>query len=131
VAGASEATDVADLGDHQHRDVAADAADLTEHLDEGVVVGARVDLAAGLLDLAVEAVDQHHAAVQPPAGRLAKRQLGEEAAAAGAEEVGVGGLDALAGEQGVDAVLQRRAHPGQRDPVAEQVAQVAQLARAM
>jgi hypothetical protein len=41
----------------------------------------------------------------------------------------VGGLDALAGEQGMHAVLERRAHPRQHDPVAEQITQVTQLAR--
>jgi hypothetical protein len=63
------------------------------------------------------------------ARRLAQRQLGEEAAAARAEEVSVLVLDALAGEQGVDAVLQRRAHPRQRHAVAKEIAQVAQLTR--
>ncbi len=36
--------------------------------------------------------------------------------------------DAVLGEDRVHTVLQRRAHPGQRDPVAQQLAQVAQLA---
>jgi hypothetical protein len=44
VTGRGEARDVADLGDHQHRDVAPDAADLAEHLDVGVGLGAPVDL---------------------------------------------------------------------------------------
>jgi hypothetical protein len=38
-------------------------------------------------------------------------------------------LDPLPGEHRVHAVLQRRAHPRQDDAMAQQVAQVAQLAR--
>jgi hypothetical protein len=93
------------------------------------VRGERVDLSLRQFDLAVEVADQAEQAVQSPAGRLAQGQLGQEAAAALAEEVGVLVLDPLPGEQGVHTVLQRRAHPRQDDPVAEQIAEVAQLAR--
>jgi hypothetical protein len=41
----------------------------------------------------------------------------------------VGALDALPGDQGVDAVLERRAHLGEHDPLTQQVALVAQLPR--
>ena len=69
--GRPEAGDVADLGDHQHRDVAADAADLAEHLDVVVVLGERVDLAGGQRDLAVEVSDQTEQALEAPARRVA------------------------------------------------------------
>ena len=58
-----------------------------------------------------------------------QRQLREEATAALTEEIGVFGLDALASKQGVDAILERRAHSRQHDSVAKQFPQVAQLAR--
>jgi hypothetical protein len=47
----------------------------------------------------------------------------------GAEHVAEGPLDALLGEDRAGAVLERRAHPRQRDAVAQQVAQIAQRAR--
>src|SRR5262249_61586556 len=81
------------------------------------------------LDLAVEVVDQAEQAVEAPTCRLAQRQRGEIAAAALTEEVGVLVLDSLAGEQRVHAVLERRTHPCQHDPVAQQIAQITQLAR--
>ena len=59
--------------------------------------------------------------VEPLPDRLAQPELVKESAAALTEEIGVLGLDSLTGEQGVDAVLERRAYPGQHDPVAEQV----------
>jgi hypothetical protein len=37
----------------------------------------------------------------------------------------VGALDALPGDQGVDAVLERRAHLGEHDPLPQQIALVA------
>ena len=95
----------------QHRGVGADPAQLAEHVDARVVAGERIDLAFRQLDLPVEVADQAEQAVESPARRLAQRELGEEATAAAAEEVGVLVLDALAGEQCVHAVLQRRAHP--------------------
>src|SRR5262249_20803293 len=82
VAGAAEAGDVADLGDHEHRDVATDAADLTEHLDVGVFLSARVDLAAGLLHLPLPALHDGHPAGAPTPRPLAQLELGEEAAPA-------------------------------------------------
>ena len=90
---------------------------------------ARVDLAGGGGDLAVEVADQRHQAVQPPARALGQLQAGEELASGLAEQVGVLGQDALAGQQRVHAVLDRGAHPGQHGAVAQQLAQVAQLGR--
>jgi hypothetical protein len=49
-----ETRDVADLGDYEHRDVAPDAADLAEDVDERVLFRARLDLARRLVDLARE-----------------------------------------------------------------------------
>jgi hypothetical protein len=46
VLGGGEAFDLADLGDDQHRGVAADPADLAEQLDALVGFGALIDLAA-------------------------------------------------------------------------------------
>ena len=126
--GGAEAFDLADLGDHQHRGVGADPAQLAEHLDAGVVAGERVDLTLRQLDLAIEVADQAEQTFETPACRLAQRQLGEERLSSFAEQIGVLVLDPLASEQGVHAVLQRRAHPRQHDPVAEQVTQVTQLA---
>src|SRR5439155_61058 len=68
-------------------------------------------------------------AVEAAPRGLAQGKLGQEGATALAEEIGVATWDPLAGEQGVHAVLERRTHPRQHDPVAEQIAQVAQLAR--
>src|SRR5262249_52166586 len=100
----------------------------TEHLDVGVFLSARVDLAAGLLDLAVEGVDEGQQAVEPTPRPLAQLELGEEAATAGPEQVAVAGLHPGLGQDWGAAVLERGAHAGERDPVAEQVAQVAQVA---
>ena len=83
--GGGEPVDVADLGDDQHRGVAADAADLGEHVDAVVGLGALLDLGGRCVDLAVEVVDQRDQAVQPPARRLAQLQVGEELASALAE----------------------------------------------
>ena len=113
MAGGGKALDVADFGDHEHRGVAPDTADLAEHRHALVGLGARVDLAGGGGDLAVEVSDQRHQAVQPPAGPLGQLQRGEELAACLAEQVGVLGQDALSRKQRVHAVLDRGAHPGQ------------------
>jgi hypothetical protein len=53
----AESRDVADLRDHEHRGVAADAADLAEHVDARVMLGQSVDLAGGHPDLAIEVTD--------------------------------------------------------------------------
>jgi hypothetical protein len=129
LAGAREPGDVADLGDDQHRGGAADATDLAEHLDVGILARARLDLDGGCGDLAVEVGDQREQAVQPPPWRLAQLELGQEAAPARAEQVAVGARDPVLGQDRPDPLLQRRAHPGERDPVAEQITQLAQLTR--
>ncbi len=67
MAGAWEASDVADLGDDEHRDVAADTTDLREHLDVGIGLRALLDLLGRGVDLAVEVGDQRQQAVEPPA----------------------------------------------------------------
>jgi hypothetical protein len=124
-----EAHDVADLGDHEHCDVAADAADLAEHLDVGVLLGAGLDLARGEVDLAAEVGDQRECAVEPPARAVVQLERLEEAQAAGAEHVAEGPRDALLGEDRPGAVLERRTHPRKRDAVAQQITQLTQLAR--
>ena len=95
MAGAGKARDIADLGDDQHRGVAPDATDLSEHVDAIIGLGALVNLAGGLLDLAVKVADQRHQAVQAPPRRVAQLQAGEKLAAALAEEVGVLARDAV------------------------------------
>src|SRR5437588_2318600 len=123
--GVGEALDLADLGDDQHRRVTADAADLSQDLDAIVSFGALIDLGAGRFELAVEVVDQRQQAIQTPAGRLAQLERLEKLAASLAEPVGTLAADAVLGEDRVDAVLERRAHPGQRDPVAQKLPQLA------
>lgn len=129
VAGRTEAFDLADLGDHEHGRVAADPPQLAEDVDARVVAGERVDLALGLLDLAIEVADQAEQAPESPPRRLATGYLGEVASATLAEEVAVAVLDSPPGKQRVHPVLERRAHPGEHDPVAQQITQVAQVAR--
>jgi hypothetical protein len=85
MAGGREPVDVADLGDDQHRGVAPNAADLGQHVDAIIGLGALLDLGGGRLDLAVEVADQRDHAVQPPARRVAQLESGEELAAAFAE----------------------------------------------
>jgi hypothetical protein len=58
-----KARDVTDLGD-QHRGIAPNATDLGKHVDAVISLGALVDLAGRLLDLAVKVADQRHQAVQ-------------------------------------------------------------------
>ena len=81
VLGGWEPVDVADLGDDQHRGVAADPADLAQQLDALVGLRALVDLAGGGGDLAVEVADQPEQAVEPPAGSVGQLEGGEELAA--------------------------------------------------
>ena len=127
--GGRESFDLADLGDDQQRRVAADPADLAEQLDALVGFGALVDLAGGRGDLAVKVADQREQAVESSARPVGQLQRGEVFAAGCAEQVCVLGQDALAGQQRVHAVLDRRAQVNERRAVPEQVAQVAQLRR--
>ena len=78
MAGGGEAGDVADLGDDQQRGVAADAADLAEHVDAVVFVGALLDLAGRVGDLAMEV---EVGAIRLSSRRLARRAARELAAA--------------------------------------------------
>jgi hypothetical protein len=128
-AGGWEPSDIADLGDHEHRGVAPDPADLAEHLHPLVGLGARVDLTGGRGDLAIKVTDQRQEAVQPPAGPVGQLEAREELLSALAEQVGVFLPDALSGQQRVDPVLDRGAHPAQHGAVPQQLAQVAQLGR--
>jgi hypothetical protein len=112
MAGAGEAGDVADLGDDQHRRVAPDAADLGQHVDAIIGLGALLDLARGVGDLAVEVVDQGDQAVQAPARRLAQLERGEQFATTLAEQVGVLARDPVLGQDRVHAILECRAHLG-------------------
>jgi hypothetical protein len=114
---------VSDLGDDQHRRVAADPADLAQQLDALIGLGALVDLARGRGDLAVEVADQREQAVEPSTRRVGQLEAGEVLTAGGAEQVGVLGQDALLREQRVHAVLDRGAQMHERRPVAEQIAQ--------
>ena len=127
--GRREACDVADLGDDQHRRVAPNPADLTEHSDALVGLRASVDLAGGGGDLAVEVSDQRQQAVQPLARPVGQLERCEELLSAFAEQVGVLGQDAVAGQQRVHAVLDGGADSGQRRAVAKQLAQVTQRGR--
>jgi hypothetical protein len=85
VPGGGQALDVADLGDDQQPDVAADAADLAQHVHARVVGGARVDLDAQRGDLTVKVVDQAQQRIQPAPRLGPQPQLGQKAPAADAE----------------------------------------------
>jgi hypothetical protein len=100
VTGTAEAFDLADLGDHEHRRVGADPAQLAEHVDARVVAGKRVDLSLRQLDLAVEVTDQAEQTVESPPRRLAEGKLAQERASARAEEVGMLALDPPDGQAG-------------------------------
>jgi hypothetical protein len=54
VTGAAEAFDLANLGNHEHRSVGTDPAQLAEDVDARVMARESVDLTFRLLDLAVE-----------------------------------------------------------------------------
>ena len=96
MASVREALDLACLRDHQHRRVRADRFQLDEDVDARVVLGERVDLAPGELDLAVEVIDQPEQAVEPATRRLPQLELGEEAASVRAEQALVRGAAAHA-----------------------------------
>jgi hypothetical protein len=129
VSRGGEALDRADLGDDQQRQVAPDAADLTQHLDALVVLGALIDVSGERVDLAVKVADQPQQHVKPCPWLGPKLEFGQKRAAAGAEQLAVAMLDALAGDQRVHAILQRGSHLRQDESLAQQVTQVAQLAR--
>lgn len=71
-------------------------------------------------------VDERLQAVQSPAWRTAQLEGGEELAGAFGEQVRGLVDDAVLGQDRVDAVLDRRTHPGQRRAVTQQLAQLAQ-----
>jgi len=71
VAGVGEALDLADLGDDQHRGVAANPADLRQDVDAVVGLRPLLNLDGRLGDLAVEVVDQRQQAVEAPPWRFA------------------------------------------------------------
>src|ERR1700684_375883 len=79
--------DLADLGDDQHRGVAANTSNLGEDVDAVVGFRSLLDLLGGLGDLAVEVLDQRHQAVQAPAWSVAQLELDQELPAALAEQV--------------------------------------------
>jgi hypothetical protein len=79
--------------------------------------------------ITVEVVDRAQQRIQSSPRPGTQPQLGQKAPAAGAEQVGVLTLDAVPSQQRVDAVLQRGAHMGQHDALAQQVAQIPELAR--
>src|SRR4051794_41769667 len=60
-----EALDLADLGVHEHRRVAPDAADLAKHRQALVNLGAVVDLAGEQRDLTIEVVAHAQQSVDP------------------------------------------------------------------
>jgi hypothetical protein len=72
VPGGGKPSDVADLGDDQHRGVAADAVDLAQKRGALVSLGVAVDLAPGRVDFAVEVIEEREQAVQPLPRRLAQ-----------------------------------------------------------
>src|SRR5271166_326060 len=125
--GAWEAADLADLGDDQHRRVGANPADLAEHRDALVGLGARLDLPSRRRELAVEVIDQRKDALDSPAGRLAQLQASQELSPGAPEQVCVVVAHALARERRMHPVLQRRAHLCQSDPVAQQLTEITQL----
>jgi hypothetical protein len=94
-----------------------------------VVLGAGLDLPLHGRELAIEVGDEGEEALEPAVGGRRQGELGEEAPPSRAEELGAPVLDALAGEEGVDAVLERGAQAGEADVVAEKLPQLAQLAR--
>jgi len=93
------------------------------------VPGQLVDLAGQRVDLAVEVCDQAQQDVQPRPRLGPQLELGEKGAAAGPEQLAVAVLDALTRDQRVHAVLQRGPHLREHEALAQQVAEIAQLAR--
>lgn len=85
-----KAADVADLGDNEHRDVAADAADLQSTSTKGSSL-ARASISRLVRSISREVGDQRERAVESSARRFAQLKLGEEAQAASPEHVAVGG----------------------------------------
>src|SRR4051794_41461041 len=94
-----EALDLADLGVHEHRRVAPDAADLAKHRQALVNLGAVVDLAGEQVDLTIEVVDQAQQAVEPLLRRLPPLERRQELAPALAEQIRVAGPGAPRGPQ--------------------------------
>ena len=124
MAGGGEAGDVPDLGDDEEGDEEADTGDAGEDGHARVVLGAGPDLSLDGLKLAVEVGDESEQALEPAPGRRGQRELTEEGSSFRPEELGAAVLDSLAGEQGVDAVLERGTQAGERDVVAQQLAQL-------
>ena len=129
VARAGEALDLADLGDDQHRDVAPDPTQLSQHLDARVVLCQPVDFCGQRVDLAIEVANQAQQQLEPVARLWAQRQLLEGHLAGAPEQIGMVVSDALTREQRMHPVLQRGAHLRQHHALAQQVAQIAQVAR--
>jgi hypothetical protein len=76
----------------------------------------------------VEVGDQSEQALEAAAARCGQRQLAQVGTSCGPEQLSPFVLDSLAGEQGMDAVLERGAQAGERDVVARQLSQLSQLA---
>jgi hypothetical protein len=112
VARGAKAADVPDLGDDEQGDEDADGRDAGEHGDAGVVLGAGPDLPLHGLQLAIELGDEREQALEPTSRRRGQGELAQEAPSPRAEEFGATVLDSLAGEQGMDTVLERRAQTG-------------------
>ncbi len=83
---------------------------------------ARWSISRLVASIAVEVPDQREQAVEPPARPFSELELLQKAQPAGAEQVAVGAGDAVFGENRADSLLERH-------PVAQEIAQVAQLPR--
>jgi hypothetical protein len=84
--------------------------------------------AASASIFAVEVADQAQQDIQALTRFRAQVELGQKRAPAGAEQLRVAVLNALARDQRMHAVLQGGSHLGEHEPLAQQVAQVAQVA---
>jgi len=93
------------------------------------VLGEPVDLGGERVDLAVEVRDQAQQHVQARSWLGAQLEFDQKGAATGAEQLAVAVLDPLPRDQRVDAVLQRGPHLREHKPLAQQIAQIAQLTR--
>jgi hypothetical protein len=129
VPGGRESAHITDLGDDQHRRIAPDAVDLAQQPNALVAFGLAVDVFGGSVDLPVEVLNERQQAVDSLARRRSQLDRGEELSPGLSEQVGVLVDDAVPGEDRVHAILDRRAHRHERDPVAQQLAHVAQLPR--
>jgi DNA-binding response OmpR family regulator len=83
----------------------------------------RARISAGLTKKRLHELERERLQHLQPSARVgAQPEVVQEAENAGPEQVGVRALDVLPGDQGVDTVLERRAHVGEHDPLPQQIA---------